>query len=236
MAKFLPQKTTEKKPHTSIRSVLQKFFILNLILLASGSATWVFFTLTKKIYLGTPIMLFGLIAGLVFGITTGFRKRLSPYLTPVFAVLEGLFVGTYAYFSEIKFSLITLQAICMVFLIMGAMLLVYISRYISYPQKFRRTLEYAAFSIVGFYIVTMIMSLFFNIDVPIVFSRDWAGLTFSTAVLVVITLTFFVVYDSVDQMIKAHGSVFMEWYSGFLVLVTEIWLLIESFHLLQKVR
>jgi len=181
-------------------------------------------------------MLFGLIAGLVFGITTGFRKRLSPYLTPVFAVLEGLFVGTYAYFSEIKFSLITLQAICMVFLIMGAMLLVYISRYISYPQKFRRTLEYAAFSIVGFYIVTMIMSLFFNIDVPIVFSRDWAGLTFSTAVLVVITLTFFVVYDSVDQMIKAHGSVFMEWYSGFLVLVTEIWLLIESFHLLQKVR
>src|SRR5579863_6180371 len=72
------------------RGTLNKFFMLFLLVMASASLTW------KAFYDGVDIMPYtmgGAILGLITAMVVIFKKEWAAYLTPVYALFEGVFLG-----------------------------------------------------------------------------------------------------------------------------------------------
>ena len=74
------------------RGTLNKFFMLFLLVMASASLTW------KAFYDGVnvmPYMLGAMILGFITAMVVIFKKEWSAYLTPVYALFEGVFLGAH---------------------------------------------------------------------------------------------------------------------------------------------
>jgi uncharacterized YccA/Bax inhibitor family protein len=79
------------------KGTLNKFGFLMLLTLGSSYYSW------KEAAEGgnaMPLVLVGVIGGLVLAIIMAFKQQWSPYLAPAYALLEGLFVGAISAFFE----------------------------------------------------------------------------------------------------------------------------------------
>jgi uncharacterized YccA/Bax inhibitor family protein len=93
---------------------------LLLLLLVAGTAvgTWVYAeSHPSAVY---PIMMTGVFGGFVVAIATTFKKNWAPFTSPVYAILEGLFIGSISLVMEIRFPGLVLQAILLTFGVMFA--------------------------------------------------------------------------------------------------------------------
>lgn len=87
---------------------MNKTFILLLILLVAAIDTW------KQAASGAPVGIWiavGAIGGFATALLTVFVKKLSPYTAPVYAALEGLFLGALSAQYEAQFPGIVIQAV-----------------------------------------------------------------------------------------------------------------------------
>lgn len=62
------------------------------------------------------------------------------------------------------------------------------------------------------------------------------GIGFSAFVIILASLNLVWDFQNIEDGAKAHAPKFMEWYTGFGLLVTLIWLYIEILRLLDKLR
>src|SRR6516225_4087252 len=72
------------------RGTLNKFFLLFLLVMASASLTW------KAFYDGVdvmPYMMGSAILGLISAMVVIFKREWAAYVTPVYALFEGVFLG-----------------------------------------------------------------------------------------------------------------------------------------------
>ena len=72
------------------RGTLNKFFLLFLLVMGSASLTW------KAFYDGVnvmPCMMGSAILGFITAMVVIFKKEWAAYLTPVYALFEGVFLG-----------------------------------------------------------------------------------------------------------------------------------------------
>ncbi len=228
--------TFQKKPRATLKGVIKIFCILISILITTGALSWLFFIKTKLDYLSFSFMISGLIIGIVFAIVTTYKRRWAPYLTPFFAFFEGIFVGIYAYYVEVRLSYVTLQAICMIIIIMISTLLIYRAKLFPISDQFKKFMGFASICVILFYFTSMILNLIFGINVVVIDSREWYGILFTSTVVTIVSLLFFIDYDLIEKVTTMRVSKFMEWYAAFVVTITIIWLFIESIHLIIKVR
>ena len=62
------------------------------------------------------------------------------------------------------------------------------------------------------------------------------GIIFSLVVIGVASLNFILDFDMIERAVKERAPKWMEWYAGFAVLLTIIWLYLEILRLLNKRR
>src|ERR1700753_3468394 len=72
------------------RGTLNKFFFMSLMLMASASFAWSAFYHGKEI---STWIYGGAIAGLIVAFVITFKKEWAGYLSPLYALLEGLAIG-----------------------------------------------------------------------------------------------------------------------------------------------
>lgn len=177
-----------------------------------------------------------LIASLVAGLVVTFWKTSAPYLTPVYALLEGVLLGTISLFAEQRFPGIVFQAISLTFGTMFALLMAYKSGYIRATENFKLGVAAATGGICLFFLATFVMRLF---GMPLAFLSDSSPLSIgiSAVVVVVAALNLVLDFDFIENA-SAQGNVpkYMEWYAAFGLLVTLVWLYIEILRLLMKLR
>ena len=70
-------------------------------------------------------MFVGIIGGLVLGLLTVFKKTWSPVTAPLYALVEGLFLGGFSAWMEFRFPGIVIQAVGLTFGIFFCLLLAY---------------------------------------------------------------------------------------------------------------
>jgi uncharacterized YccA/Bax inhibitor family protein len=182
-----------------------------------------------------PLLIGSAIGGFVLSLVIVFKKEWSPLLSPVYALLEGVVLGVISAIYEQQFHGIVFQAVFLTFGTLFALLLAYRSGVIRATENFKLGVVAATGAIGLLYLTGFVLS-FFSIQIPYIHGSGVIGIGFSLFVVVIAALNLVLDFDFIEQGV-AHGAPkYMEWYGGFALLVTLIWLYLEILRLLSKLR
>jgi uncharacterized YccA/Bax inhibitor family protein len=181
----------------------------------------------------TPWLIGGLIAGFVLCLITVFKQTWSPVTAPLYAIAEGLALGAISAMYEKSFHGLVLQAVMLTVGVLGMMLALYTMRILQATEKFMMVIVAATGAICLTYLVTMVLG-FFHIQVPFIHGNGLMGIGFSIVVVVVAALNLIMDFGLIESGVNSKAPKYMEWYAGFSLLVTLVWLYLEILRLLSK--
>lgn len=220
----------------TIQGVVIKTSILLLLALLSSTWVWVkFYSAGNNAAVITPWLYAGAFGGFIVAMVTVFKQQWAGFTAPIYAVLEGLFIGGLSAMMEASFPGIVIQATGLTFGTLFAMLFAYQSGLIKATEKFKLGVAAATGGIALLYIATMILGLF-HVNVPFIYGSGWVGIAFSLFVVTIAALNFVLDFDMIEQGAQKGLPKYMEWYCSFALMVTLVWLYIEILRLLSKIR
>lgn len=216
----------------TLSGTLAKTTILLILLVATATYGWASYSM--------PLLLLGVIGGLILGLATGFKPNWAPVTAPLYALFQGLAVGTISAvyntrMADTKYAGAVPLAVVGTFAVLGVMVALYATRIIKVNQIFMSVVIGATMAVGVTYLITYFGGMFFP------FLRDLAiyksgpiGIGFSVAVIVLAALNLALDFSVIEGGINSKAPKFMEWYSGYGLLVTLVWLYLEILRLLSK--
>jgi uncharacterized YccA/Bax inhibitor family protein len=154
---------------------------------------------------------------------------------PIYAVLEGLFLGGISAIFEMSYPGIVIQAVALTFGTLFCLLAAYKSRLIKVTENFKLGIVAATGAICLIYLVSIIMG-FFGASIPMIHSSGPLGIGFSLFVVTIAALNLVLDFDFIERGSEMGAPKYMEWYGAFGLVVTLVWLYIEILRLLSKLR
>jgi uncharacterized YccA/Bax inhibitor family protein len=180
-------------------------------------------------------MVIGLVGGTIASLVTIFVPRVSPYTAPLYAGFEGLALGGISSIFEYMYPGVALQAVTLTFGTLAALLLAYSTRLIRASENFKLGVVAATGAICLVYLASIILG-FFGIHIPMIHQSGLVGIGFSVVVVIVAALNLVLDFDFIETGVKQGAPKYMEWYGGFGLLMTLVWLYVEVLRLLSKLR
>ncbi|MBS0263024.1 MAG: Bax inhibitor-1/YccA family protein [Planctomycetes bacterium] len=177
----------------------------------------------------------GMIGGLIASLATMFVPRWSPITAPIYAGFEGLALGAISAIVEYRYPGIALQAVGLTFGTLAALLLAYSTRLVRATEHFKMGIMAATGAIGLVYLVSFVLS-FFGIRIPLIHESGLIGIGFSVFVVIIASLNLVLDFDFIETGTRRGAPKYMEWYGGFGLLMTLVWLYIEVLRLLSKLR
>ncbi len=177
----------------------------------------------------------GAVGGLILALVTVFKKTWSPVTAPLYALVEGFFLGAISAVFEMRFPGIVFQAVLLTFGTLFALLAAYRTGLIKVTENFKLGVVAATGGIALLYLASFVLS-FFNINVPVIHEASWLGIAFSLFVVVVAALNLVLDFDFIENGAAARAPKYMEWYGAFGLMVTLVWLYVEFLRLLSKIQ
>ena len=218
-----------------INGMVNKTAFLLILVLCGAMYSWSQFTGPDSAGVLAPLALGGALGGFVVALITIFKKEWSPFTAPVYAVLEGLFVGAFSAILNAHYHGIVIQAVALTFGTMGAMLLAYRSGLIRATEKFRLGVVAATGGVALLYFANFVMG-FFGHNIGMIYSSSALGIGFSVVVVVIAALNLVLDFDMIETGAAQGAPKYMEWYGGFAMVVTLVWLYLEILRLLSKLN
>jgi uncharacterized YccA/Bax inhibitor family protein len=206
-----------------------------LCVLLTASWTWSRFFTTQDISSVSGFTMIGGIGGFIAAMVTIFKKEWSPVTAPIYALLEGLFLGSLSAMFEIRFPGIAIESVALTFGTCLCLLLAYRAGIIRASQKFTMGIVAATGGIAVVYIASMLLG-FFHVQIPGIFGSGPVGILFSLAVCAIAALNLILDFSFIEDGARTGAPKYMEWYSAFGLMVTLIWLYLEILRLLSKLR
>ncbi|MCR5265452.1 MAG: Bax inhibitor-1/YccA family protein [Cyanobacteria bacterium RUI128] len=216
----------------TVNGTLDKTFLLFLCAMLPAVYTWNQFTagFTDK---AGMLMTVGAIAGFVLALIISFTR--NKFLTPLYAMCEGLFLGGISAVFNASYPGIVIQAVLATFAAMFTMLGLYRVGAIKCTDKFRSVIFISTISIAVLYLMQWIGS-FFHYSIPAIFGAGTIGIGFSIFVVAIAALNLILDFDFIERGSQAMLPKDYEWYGAFGLMVTLVWLYIEILRLLAKLR
>lgn len=211
---------------------------LFLLVLCAATAGYTFNrVLASDMATAMPLVLGGAIGGLIVAFITAFVPRWAGVTAPLYALLEGLFLGGISGIYELRSdgSGIVLQAISATFGTLFALLLAYQSGWIRATENFKLGVFAATGGICLLYFVSFVLSMF-HVSVPFINQPSLIGIGFSVFVVIVAALNLVLDFDFIEEASKRGAPKYMEWYGAYGLMVTLVWLYLEILRLLSKLN
>jgi uncharacterized YccA/Bax inhibitor family protein len=218
----------------TVQGAVLKTAILVAILVATAAYTWSQ-TVAEATSLTHGLLIAGSIGGFIVAILTVFIPKISPFTAPIYAALEGLFMGAISAVFEKIYPGIVIQAVGLSIGVLAIMLFLYGTGIIRATEKFKIGVIAATGGIALVYLVSFVLSLFGS-HVPYIHESGPVGIGFSLVVVVIAALNLILDFDFIEQGARQRAPRYMEWYGGFSLLVTLIWMYLEILRLLAKLR
>jgi uncharacterized YccA/Bax inhibitor family protein len=177
----------------------------------------------------------GGIIGFVLAIITTFKPNISPYTSPFYAAAEGVFLGGISAMFNYAYPGVVVQAVGLTFGTLFALLAAYATGVIKASENFKLGVVAATGGIALFYVASMVLG-FFGVHVPLINSAGPFGIAFSVFVVIIAALNLVLDFDFIENGCAQGAPKYMEWYAGFGLLVTLVWLYLEILRLLVKLR
>ena len=177
----------------------------------------------------------GAIGGFVLALVTVFKKEWSPVTAPLYALVEGFFLGSVSALYEMRFHGVVFQAVLLTFGTLFALLMAYRSGLIKATENFKLGVVAATGGIMVMYLVSMVMQLF-GMNVSYLHGSGLVSIGISLVVVVVAALNLVLDFDFIESGVEAGAPKYMEWYGAFGLMVTLVWLYVEFLRLLSKLQ
>ena len=211
-------------------------FLLLLTVLTAAFAWSQTFTAPGVLAPGAMVYVWGgAIGGFILALVTTFKKEWSPITGPLYALVEGFFLGAISAIYNAQFEGIVLQAVTLTFGTLFALLFAYRSGLIKATENFKLGVVAATGGIMLVYLATIALRLF-GIDMPYIHDSGVIGIGFSLFVVVIAALNLVLDFDFIESGAEAGAPKYMEWYGAFGLMVTLVWLYVEFLRLLAKLR
>ena len=220
----------------TVKGTLNKFGFLFLMVLGTSFYSWKEYAEGGNV---VPLMWTGAIGGLVVAIVITFKREWSPYLAPLYALLEGLFIGAISAMYNFAFAEkapnIIINAVGLTFGVAVAMYLLYSFKIIKATEKFKSVIITATVGIAIFYVIVMVLRMFGFDNMPFLHEGSLLGIGFSLFVVTIAALNLILDFDMIEKGTEMGAPKYMEWYGAFGLMVTIVWLYIEILRLLSKI-
>lgn len=226
----------------------------------TGSAESISFT-----PLGGILTFAGAIVGFILSLVIIFRPKTAPFMAPVYAVCEGLFVGgisaVYALFMtkdapvaesaiQAHHQIVTagatslntqliFNAVLLTFGIAGGVLAAYSAKLIRPNKMFYNVVIAGTMGVCLYALVAMGASFFGSFSLISVYDPHNGGaisVGFSLLLVALASANLVLDFDLINNAAKNRAPKYMEWYGAFAILVTLVWLYIEVLRLLAKLQ
>jgi uncharacterized YccA/Bax inhibitor family protein len=219
----------------TIQGTVNKTGLLLLCVVVTSAWTWGL-SRSEAPEAAVPWMLGGAFGGFIVALLTIFKKQWSPLTAPIYALLEGLFLGGISAYLERSYPGIAVRAVTLTFATLLLLLLAYKTGIVRATRGFKLGILTATGAIALVYAANMIMSLFFHRQITSLYSSSPLGIGISLFVVVIAALNLIIDFDMIENAAKMGAPRYMEWYGAFGLMITLIWLYTEILRLLGKLQ
>jgi uncharacterized YccA/Bax inhibitor family protein len=219
----------------TLNGTVNRTGILLICAFATAAYTWRMFMETHDPSTVSGLLMLGVFGGFITAMVTIFKPVWAAITSPIYALLEGLFLGGISAVFEMRYPGIAIQAVGLTFGVLLTMLVVYSSGLIRVTDKLRIGIIAATGGIALFYLGEMILG-FFGIHFATINGSGPIGIAFSLFVCAIAALNLVLDFDFIEQGVNGGAPKYMEWYGAFGIMVTLVWLYLEILRLLSKLR
>jgi uncharacterized YccA/Bax inhibitor family protein len=164
-----------------------------------------------------------------------FKPKASPYLAPLYAVVEGLFLGVISKAFEILWDGIVFHAVLATIGVFFATLALYVFGVVKGTRRFQMIVIGATFGIFFLYLFGALLSLF-GVDIVFWNQPTALGIIISVVICCVAPLNVFLDYEFIRQASINGAPKYTDWYGAFGIMVTLVWIYLEMLRLLSLLR
>src|SRR5690242_16559392 len=182
----------------TVQGTVNKTGILLLCCMATAAWTWNAFLHARTPAAVAPMAVVGLFGGLILAMVTIFKKTWSPVTAPLYALCEGLVLGSISAILELQFRGIAIEAVSLTFGTLICLLLAYSSGIIRVTDKFRLGVVAATGGIMLFYLLELILG-FFHVRFMAVNGAGPIGIGFSVFVVIIAALNLVLNFDFIES-------------------------------------
>ena len=238
----------------TMQGTINKTLILFAILMSTASLTWIktIGTLKANEVVVTssseeisrlsyvpdgimPLVIGGCLIAFIVAMIIIFNQKSAPILAPIYAAIEGVAIGGISAMFEYMYPNIAIQAAGLTLAVFFAMLMLYRFRIIRATEKFKAGLMSAMIGILILYLVNLFAG-FAGYDLPLINDTGFWGIALSLFIVAIAALNLILDFDLIEEGVKGKAPKYMEWYAGFGLMVTTVWLYLEILRLLAKLR
>src|SRR5262245_18230708 len=217
----------------TLQGTVNKTGVSLLILVACAAFTWN--QVLSGQAAGAIFAMGGALLGFVVALVTIFKKEWAPITTPLYAALEGLFLGAISAIYNRQYQGLPMNAVALTFGCLAVLLAAYSSGLIRVSDKLRLGIAAATGAVALLYLVSIGLG-FFGVRIPGIFDSGPIGIAFSLFVVGLAAFNLVLDFDFIENGVRAQAPKYMEWYGAFGLLVTLIWLYLEILRLLAKLQ
>lgn len=158
------------------------------------------------------------------------------FTAPIYAFLEGTLLGAISAMYNAQWDGIVFNAVAITVLVFFFMLALYRFQIVRVTSGLAKGIFAATLAICVLYMGAWILSLF-GVSTAYLTSSSPLSIGISVVVCIVAAMNFLLDFEFINQMTSKYAAPkYMEWYAGFSLLVTLIWLYLEILRLLGKSR
>ncbi len=207
----------------TIQGAMNKTFILFGIMILTAAVNF---------SMANPFLTIGgAIAGLIVVFIAVAKKERSGTLAPIYAALEGLFVGGIsAMYAAFQGGLI-IQAVSLTMMVFFMMLFIYKTNIIPVTNKLRTGIIMATGAVFLVYMLSFVLGMF-GINIPYLHEGGTIGIVISLVIIGIASLNLLLDFDLFEKGEEYGAPQYMEWFAGMSLLITLIWIYIEILRLL----
>jgi len=219
----------------TMKGTINKTIILFLTMLVPAS--WIWWKMGGDPSTATglmPYLIGSLIVAFIVSLVIVFKKEWSPIAAPIYAAAEGVFLGLVSMVFDYLYDGIVMQAIGITLLIFAGMLMAYKTGLLRATPMFTKVIVFATMGVALFYLINIVLS-FFGIQ-SFYFGNSWLSIGVSALIAGIAAFNLILDFSRIDEGSKAGLPAYMEWYFGFGLLVTLVWLYLEILRLLSKLQ
>ena len=219
----------------TLNGTVNKTGLLLLLCVLTAAFAWSQVSTPTGIVGAGPYIWGGLIGGLVLALVTIFKKEWAPVSAPLYALVEGFFLGAISAMYNHLYEGIVMQAVLLTFGTLFALLFVYRTGLIKATENFKLGVAAATGGIFLVYLASMVLG-FFDIQIPLIHESGMIGIGFSLFVVVIAALNLVLDFDFIETGVEQGAPKYAEWVGAFGLMVTLVWLYLEFLRLLAKLR
>jgi len=216
---------------------------------AAAVGAWAFLTAgegSPNAGLAMPFAIGGAIVGLVMALIISFKPKSAPFLSPVYALVEGVFLAGFSYFVAANWvptgegdpnTGLIFQAVGLTFAIFAGMLISYKAGLIRVGPVVQKIMITALGGLILYSVALMLMNGIFGMGMPNLYaSASPIGIGFTAICLGLASLFLVMDFQFIEEQTKRGAPKYMEWYAAFGLLVTLVWVYVEVLRLLAKIQ